>query len=393
MFRTGKIKAAECLILCCSLCIAVFSGCRKIDENNYSPPVTTSVTETTVPSAPDDADYDNYVYSQLTDKEKEYFDIIKEAAAQHSPEALFPEEIEPNELRKLFVSFYNDCEENFWIKSTFFRPARASARLSLTYRFDKEQAASMQEEIDEKVKEIFSAFDENTTDYEKYKILHDYLVKNCTYSPGSEYANTIYGGIVKGEVMCEGYAFSYDYLCKQAGLDCFTVWGKTYKDQTHAWNIIRLDGKLYHVDCTWDDPVSENVNEDFIRYYYFLVRDLDILAITHIPDARYFEWPACNDADNFYKREGFYCESPEDISNVLVRAGIYAADNGMTSFGVRCSDENVYTSAFERISRKGQMPDVLKTIKKQTSAGINTSKYIRYTNDDEYIIQVVMQDE
>lgn len=30
----------------------------------------------------------------------------------------------------------------------------------------------------------------------------------------------------------------------------------------HMWNVVRLQGKWYHVDLTWDDPLNPNTHKD-----------------------------------------------------------------------------------------------------------------------------------
>jgi hypothetical protein len=44
----------------------------------------------------------------------------------------------------------------------------------------------------------------------------------------------------------------------------------------HAWNMVKLDGKYYHVDVTFDDPARDNIGS--VRHDYFLVSDDTIKA-------------------------------------------------------------------------------------------------------------------
>ncbi|MCD7822740.1 MAG: hypothetical protein LUG86_01780 [Oscillospiraceae bacterium] len=57
-------------------------------------------------------------------------------------------------------------------------------------------------------------------------------------------------------VVCEGYAKAFKYLCDLAGIDCITVSGKMTGgtgEGAHMWNIVRLDGVNYLVDVTNSD--------------------------------------------------------------------------------------------------------------------------------------------
>ena len=61
-----------------------------------------------------------------------------------------------------------------------------------------------------------------------------------------------YGALVAGRSVCTGYARTFQALCDGLGLDCWTVNG--YQDGAgHAWNMVRLDGEILYVDCTFGD--------------------------------------------------------------------------------------------------------------------------------------------
>ena len=52
-------------------------------------------------------------------------------------------------------------------------------------------------------------------------------------------------------------------LLNQAGIKCIYVAGPT-----HAWNIVKIAGKYYQVDATWDDPVSSD-GKNILSHKYF----------------------------------------------------------------------------------------------------------------------------
>ena len=63
--------------------------------------------------------------------------------------------------------------------------------------------------------------------------------------------------MIQGYGTCNGYA------------DAMAIF-LDYKisNDEHIWNLVYLDGKWYHLDLTWDDPISEtNINRDT----YFLI--------------------------------------------------------------------------------------------------------------------------
>ena len=111
------------------------------------------------------------------------------------------------------------------------------------------------------------------SDAEKALLLHDRLVVWTEY----DYANylndtipnisyTAYGILVDQVGVCQGYALAYDYLLERVGIRCEYVSSELLN---HAWNIVYINNKPYHVDTTWDDPIWDitgKVNHDnFLR--------------------------------------------------------------------------------------------------------------------------------
>ena len=54
--------------------------------------------------------------------------------------------------------------------------------------------------------------------------------------------------LMKGWGVCGDWAQATALLMNLAGLECIEV-----GSDTHAWNVIRIDGKYYEIDCFWDD--------------------------------------------------------------------------------------------------------------------------------------------
>lgn len=128
------------------------------------------------------------------------------------------------------------------------------------------------------------------TNYEKLLFLHDYLAENVTYDMGApdprsqREIHTIVGALLNSACVCDGYARAYRLLCDQLHLSCIVAIGNsTALDNAgpHAWNFVKLNNKVYHVDVTWDScliaggcPVAD---------YYFL-RDDSLFSKDHFWD-------------------------------------------------------------------------------------------------------------
>lgn len=109
-------------------------------------------------------------------------------------------------------------------------------------------------------------------------MVHDYLVENIEYDTSLQEKNiyNIYGALINGKCVCEGYARAFKYLLDGLGIESTMVIGKginsSGQSENHAWNYVKLENNWYAVDCTWDDPVI--IGGGYIgnssKYRYFL---------------------------------------------------------------------------------------------------------------------------
>ncbi len=121
------------------------------------------------------------------------------------------------------------------------------------------------------------------SEYEKVKAIHDWIINNTQY-------DTI--GVITGKVpatsftaeglfethvaVCDGYSKAFEAMAKQAGLSVNRVTGIGYSStgsEIHAWNQVKVDGKWYNLDVTWDDPTEGNSAGNNLYYNYFLIPD------------------------------------------------------------------------------------------------------------------------
>ena len=133
------------------------------------------------------------------------------------------------------------------------------------------------------------------SDCEKALAIHDWIVYNAEYD-----ANTLsqlpdfredpdsdnpYGLLVNRKGICLGYVTAFQLLMDVLGVECISVQGESCGSssvwEAHAWNMIRLDGDWYVVDCTWDDPLVSVELGPVLRHRYFNVTSDFILEHSH----------------------------------------------------------------------------------------------------------------
>lgn len=144
------------------------------------------------------------------------------------------------------------------------------------------------------------------SDYEKELALHDYVTSHCVYSEDADQESDsdiyrAYGALVNGNAVCNGYAEAMQILLLCADINSKFVTGKA-ENIDHAWNLVELDGKWYHLDATWDDPKPDQGER--LLHPYFNVTD-EIMAVSHTWEKE--RYPKAEDMTyNYYKQEGSY---------------------------------------------------------------------------------------
>ncbi len=126
--------------------------------------------------------------------------------------------------------------------------------LNITYLNSVEEFEQMLAQCDAVADEIVADIIDNPQMPEAFKALlvHDRLAALCTYDRKLQHDHRfdMYGALVDGYAVCEGYTKAYAYLLEKIGMK---VEFCSSEELVHAWNIVYIDGEPYHVDVTWDD--------------------------------------------------------------------------------------------------------------------------------------------
>ncbi len=187
--------------------------------------------------------------------------------------------------------------------------------------------------------------------HEKLKSIHDYLADNIVYDNTISESNIfdVYGALVNGVCVCEGYAEATKLLCDREGIPCLNVIG-TGDGGAHKWNYVQMnDDKWYLYDATWDD---QGVNT---FYSYFLIgRNTKAVYFNesspdgdvHIPTGQFFtsgsplSYPTISDEQYCYL---FLAPNVKDFSFDIQRnVCIVGKDTDyMSAFNWLFTDENL----------------------------------------------------
>lgn len=254
-----------------------------------------------------------YHYNQLNDYGKEIYDELLQQVYKGNNRFLikgikkkeFKAKYE-EQIEKAVYALVLDHPEFFWLHSGYsYSYSGNELKIALATRKFWSLTTEKDEMISlyfDKIDEIVNSAGNCTSDYEKIKYVHDYLVNSIEYnheaaedsndgdwSIENDYSFSSYGGIVNGSCVCAGYASAFQIIAQQLGFECAWVRGDT-PGGGHAWNIIKIDGEYYWFDVTWDDIGDWEIDSD-IRYNYFATTD-EVMSEKHTPE--YFEYPECN---------------------------------------------------------------------------------------------------
>ena len=137
-----------------------------------------------------------------------------------------------------------------------------------------------------KVYEIVNKALEYKTDYERIKVLHDELCKFANYRYNGNCDGTAGTLFEEGTGICACFARAFATLCTMSGIDCIYISGDvTGDDRGHAWNMVKLDGKWYYVDTTWDEGLNNSVSH---QYFLKAEKNMGVTSTSktqdHFPD-------------------------------------------------------------------------------------------------------------
>lgn len=157
----------------------------------------------------------------------------------------------------------------------------------LPYAFAPEEFPRKKAEFDAAVGQALSTVSDGADPVTKALQLHDHIVTVCDYDmeakkrhDQSPLARTAYSVLVRHSAVCEGYAMAYRYLLDKMGIRSEEVLSDK---MNHCWNYVEINGKWYHVDVTWDDPVyvGKNPGTAPVLHDYFLLSDAAMRARDH----------------------------------------------------------------------------------------------------------------
>ena len=171
-----------------------------------------------------------------------------------------------------FLPVYNSFQN---IETEF--DSLGKVTISIHYTYQQQEITELEVTVSNIIN---STIQDNMTTEDKIKAIHDYIINTTKYDVNRSdnkittyHSDTAYGALIEHYAICSGYADSMKLF-----LDYLQIPNYKISSENHIWNLVYLDHTWYHLDLTWDDPVT-STGEDVLEYDYFLINTEELKEI------------------------------------------------------------------------------------------------------------------
>jgi len=252
-----------------------------------------------------------YYYTQLNKQEQAAYYALLAGLNSLSPSFMVPR-LDGDALFKIHFLLRLDHPEVFWsagIKYKYYDNS-TSVEVIPEYLFDKKKIQEHQKAMASRVEKLARPA-AGMKDEEKLKYIHDFICENVYYDKlKKQYSHEIIGPMGQGVGVCEGIAKSVKILCDALNIWCTIAISEANPEKgikyRHAWNVLKVNGKYYHLDATFDNSLGRGSGSqaqqkqpeaEELRYDYFMLSDKQVFR-DHEPVI--WRVPECSDGDSFY---------------------------------------------------------------------------------------------
>lgn len=152
-------------------------------------------------------------------------------------------------------------------------------KISITRGYTKSQINKINKEVNKLYKELVN---EDKPIVDNIKNIHDYIINNSKYDELRSDKNVLkyhsdiaYGPLFEGYAVCGGYTDLMQLFLEKMNIKSFRV-----SSNDHIWNALLVDNEWYHIDLTWDDPVTED-GKDYLSHEFLLIKTDKLISSSH----------------------------------------------------------------------------------------------------------------
>ena len=160
-----------------------------------------------------------------------------------------------NTYNKLYITM------NSWDKVTF----------KIIKSYNETEINRINAKLDDIISKIIN---DNMDTKQKIKEFHNYIINNTSYDTNytnnklddiTHYSHRATGPLFYSKALCGGYSHIMSIFLNKLKIPNYRI-----SSDTHIWNLVYIDNNWYHLDLTWDDPVTSD-NSNILLHKFFLI--------------------------------------------------------------------------------------------------------------------------
>lgn len=333
-------------------------------------------------------------FYQLTTDEQIVYDEIAKGLMLFKPEIKFSVPVSENQFMKVYSAVLTTIQQQLYnpvrkyVANTDEQTGNIIS-IKPQYEILKEKSYEMYNAVNSKADEIISKITPEMTDVDIIRLFHDTVILNCSYSFDTANASNAYGALIEGSAACEGYSRAMAFLCGKADIPCEIVTGNA-GGVYHMWNMVETDGKWYHIDLTWDDPVFENDCPEYIGYDYFNISDSEI-SRNHTIDTSFFTYPVAYSSDaQYYNYYDYIITDSENAEEIIINGINHAVSSGYNFAVFKADNDNIFNQTVSLIFDNGWSGffSIIDRYNQENEFQINKSNISLKKDSDNFTIRI-----
>lgn len=357
-------------------------------------PEEASGTEVVIPDAAEER-FPGLCYQTMSLEQRLIYEQLYEGIAAREQE-FYIDAKEAGDIGLVLNGLLADNPEFFWMDgaaSIYGLESRSRKKITLEFNCEPEEIEYLSSLIEEEADRYLEGLSPDSSDYDKVKSAYEFVINNVSYDIDAVQGQNLQSSMIYHKSVCAGYSKELQYLLHKAGIKCDYITGTVTREdvvESHAWNLVEIDGTNTYVDTTWGDPsyvMTSEAARDLpdISYNYLCLTTEEMDRTGHEAGESYV-LPECDSYEyDYYIRSGRYYEYCDtDAIRMQIRN---AVDNNVPDVHMKFATAEDFYSAQVEIFDEGMLSDELQNRMKWD--GLSTITYFPLLNDDLYTIEIL----
>lgn len=182
-----------------------------------------------------------------------------------------------SDFRPRYRAMLNDHPELFFVSGGYYYDQSNGYVTSImpVYLGDTAQLPTRIAAFNDKVNQVVAYANRATTPEGKLLLANDYFCVHYEYDmEGSIFSAE--GFFANGKGVCQAYSLAFQAVLDKLGFESGTAVSRA---MNHMWNVVKVNGSWYHLDVTWNDPITTQPLK--ARHNHLLLSDAGLTAEDH----------------------------------------------------------------------------------------------------------------